>query len=238
MPASLSRLRAVAAGGFAFALVAVAAGGTLAASTPVTLYACFNSYGQVAMSDVNTCKLAGGGRLVGFNTLGPTGPQGPTGATGATGPTGSTGATGPTGPSGAAGIGEMWITRTAFANTGQGFYSTIATLSLPAGTYFVTATGNATDDNAGPTLGGGNGEVSMSCDAFASPSTVDLVSSASVDVGSGDAIGPAGSIALSGTVEMPGSGTLTFQCYDFNGSDHVESAVLSAIKVAQVHTQP
>ncbi len=39
-------------------------------STPTTLYACYNAYGQVAVTDVNKCKLAGGGRLVAFNVTG------------------------------------------------------------------------------------------------------------------------------------------------------------------------
>ncbi len=96
MHRSRSRLRALAVGVGAFALVVVAAGGTLAASTnPPTLYACYNTYGQVALSDVNTCKLAGGGRLVSWGTApvpGPTGPQGATGVAGPTGPVGPTGA--------------------------------------------------------------------------------------------------------------------------------------------------
>ena len=95
MPASHARLRALAVGIAAFALVSIAAGGTLAASTnPPTLYACFNSYGQVAMSTVPQCKLAGGGQLAYWSTVpapGPTGPIGPTGATGATGAQGPAG---------------------------------------------------------------------------------------------------------------------------------------------------
>ncbi len=92
------RARAIAIGIGAFALVSVAAGGTLAASTnPPTLYACFNTSGQVAMSDLNTCKLAGGGRLVYWGTAPVPGPTGPTGATGSVGPTGPQGPTGVSG---------------------------------------------------------------------------------------------------------------------------------------------
>jgi hypothetical protein len=46
MPASRSRIRALAVGVAAFALVAVAAGGTFAASNPATLYACYDNYGN------------------------------------------------------------------------------------------------------------------------------------------------------------------------------------------------
>jgi hypothetical protein len=101
MPAFRPRIRALAVGVGTFALVAVAAGGTFAASNPATLYACYDVYGNVRMSDVAQCRLPGGGRLVSWGSVGPTGatgPAGPTGPTGATGPTGPTGATGPTGP--------------------------------------------------------------------------------------------------------------------------------------------
>ena len=99
MPASRPRLRALAIGVSAFALVAVAAGGTFAASNPATLYACYDAYGNVRMSDTAQCKLPGGGRLVNWSTAGVPGPTGPQGPTGPTGPTGATGPTGPAGPS-------------------------------------------------------------------------------------------------------------------------------------------
>ena len=85
MPAFHPRIRALAVGIGAFALVAVAAGGTFAASNPATLYACYDVYGNVKMGDTAQCKLAGGGRLVSWSTVGvpgPTGPMGPTGPTG------------------------------------------------------------------------------------------------------------------------------------------------------------
>jgi hypothetical protein len=94
MPAFRHRIRAIAVGVGAFALVAVAAGGTFAASNPATLYACYDVYGNVRMGDTAQCKLPGGGRLVSWGSVGP---QGPTGATGAAGPTGPTGPTGPGG---------------------------------------------------------------------------------------------------------------------------------------------
>ncbi|MCU0506504.1 MAG: hypothetical protein MUE82_12185 [Chloroflexi bacterium] len=94
MPAFRHRIRALAVGVGAFALVAVAAGGTFAASNPATLYACYDAYGNVRMGDTAQCKLPGGGRLVNWSTAGIPGPTGPTGATGPTGPTGPAGATG------------------------------------------------------------------------------------------------------------------------------------------------
>ena len=112
------RIRALLVGAAAIALVTIGAGGTLAASTTPTVYACFNVNGQVTMATVPQCKLSGGGQLVQINAAGvpgptgppgaqgiagpagPTGPKGDAGSAGALGPTGPTGATGPTGPQG------------------------------------------------------------------------------------------------------------------------------------------
>lgn len=72
----------------------MAAGSALAGSNPATLYACFDTYGNVRMSDAPQCKLSGGGRLVSWATVaapGPTGPAGPTGVGGPTGPAGPAG---------------------------------------------------------------------------------------------------------------------------------------------------
>lgn len=97
MPAFRPRLRAAVVGISVFALAAVAAGGTFAASNPATLYACYDVYGNVRMGDTAQCKLPGG-RLVYWSTAGVPGPMGPTGATGPAGPTGLTGAPGASGP--------------------------------------------------------------------------------------------------------------------------------------------
>jgi hypothetical protein len=97
MPTIRPRVRALVAGVSVFALAAVAAGGTFAASNPATLYACYDAYGNVRMGDTAQCKLPGGGRLVNWSTAGIPGPTGPTGPIGPTGPTGPTGASGPVG---------------------------------------------------------------------------------------------------------------------------------------------
>ncbi len=96
-------VRRIAVTGAAIALLAVGAGGTLAASAPITLYACFDAAGNVRISDLNKCKLPSGGRLVAIRG-GMVGDVGPTGPIGPTGPTGPTGATGPTGPAGTASV--------------------------------------------------------------------------------------------------------------------------------------
>jgi hypothetical protein len=139
MPASRHRIRALAVGVSAFALVAIAAGGTFAASNPSTLYACYDAYGNVRMGDTAQCKLPGGGRLVNWSTVGVPGPTGPTGATGATGPTG------PTGPRGAQGDGVRTIAGLVQGADGAAIYgggytsSRILTgiyrISFPAGSF-------------------------------------------------------------------------------------------------------
>jgi hypothetical protein len=86
MPAFSTRLRAAAVAVSSIALLAFAAGGTFAASNPPTLYAYFDVYGNVRLSDKNMCQLPAGGRLVSFSTVGIQGPIGATGPTGATGP--------------------------------------------------------------------------------------------------------------------------------------------------------
>jgi hypothetical protein len=92
MPSVPFGLRRMGVAFAALALVAVGAGSTLAASNPATLYACYDVYGNVKMSDTAQCKLAGGGRLVSWSTVGVPGPTGPVGPTGPTGPTGPAGA--------------------------------------------------------------------------------------------------------------------------------------------------
>ena len=94
MPAFHPRIRALAVGAAALALVAIGVGGTVAASNPATLYACYDVYGNVRMSDTAQCKLPGGGRLASWGTAAVPGPTGPTGATGAQGPSGPIGPTG------------------------------------------------------------------------------------------------------------------------------------------------
>ena len=94
MPSFNPRLRALVVGASALVLVTIGVGGTVAASNPPTLYACYDVNGNVRMSDSAICKLPGGGRLASWGTVGV---AGPTGATGVAGPTGATGPTGPTG---------------------------------------------------------------------------------------------------------------------------------------------
>ncbi len=104
------RRMAVVAG--AATVLALGAGSALAASAAPTLYACFDVYGNVRITDVNTCRLPAGGRLVPINAAGVPGPAGPAGVagpTGAAGPAGATGDMGPTGPTGPGYKGWAWV---------------------------------------------------------------------------------------------------------------------------------
>ncbi len=131
----LGRFRALAVGVAAFALIAVAAGGAFAASNPATLYACYDAYGNVRMSDVAQCRLPGGGRLVYWGTVAVPGPTGPTGATGATGPARAASASFPS-------FGSL---TSLFAG------DLLGTMSLPAGTFLLTAIVSISSDvGAGP----------------------------------------------------------------------------------------
>lgn len=85
-----------------------------------------------------------------WNQTGPQGPKGPTGAKGPQGPTGLQGvqglqgATGPQGPSG--GLGDTWFVRNAgcpgSVSLTKNSLTTVASVSLPAGSYLIDATGS------------------------------------------------------------------------------------------------
>lgn len=237
------RIRAAVVGVGAFFLVVVGAGGTLAASGPVTLYACYNAYGQVAVTDVNMCKLTGGGKLVGFNTVGPTGPQGPTGPVGPTGatgaastvagpigPTGPTGATGATGAAGQSGLPVDWIKPVAFFDLPRYEEKNVAVLNLPAGTYYVSATATVNDDDPG------NARLGVHCwlNQYLS-GTPFIFASGSVDTESQSA--PAGMMSLTGSPTLSAPGPVWFSCTGYAGSDHLNDIMLTAIQVQSVVVQ-
>ena len=71
---------------------------------------------------------------------GATGPQGPQGLTGATGAAGAQGPQGPTGPTGPIGPSTVYRVSPADVNLQGGGGAIVASLSLPAGAYAVTAT--------------------------------------------------------------------------------------------------
>jgi hypothetical protein len=102
---------------------------------------------------------------------GPSGAQGPTGPTGPTGPKGPTGATGPSGPTGPTGGPAAFVTRTGAQIALNGTAKKIATLSLPAGSFEITAAGLAFNSGA-------NGiHVDIACDLYRNTNAGTLLSS-------------------------------------------------------------
>lgn len=99
------------------------------ASSAEALVLCVNSSGSVVVRD--TCKqglMQLDPAAVGL--VGPTGPQGPTGLAGAQGPTG------PAGPS----IAYANYGATSLQRIGGGLTQTVSSVTLPAGTYTLSAT--------------------------------------------------------------------------------------------------
>jgi hypothetical protein len=225
MPAFRLRIRALAVGVAAFALVAVAAGGTVAASNPVTLYACYDVNGNVRVSDIAQCKLPGGGRLASFNTVGPAGPTGPTGASGAAGPIGPAGPKGDTGAPGApgpAGVSRLWSKYVAEAPVFLYQESTVAHLDLPMGDYYVSVTGTAGDENLDPDVG-------MNC-ALRDPTGI---IAQGLYRGS-DRQEPVSLVAPAG---LPNGGTVSLSCTGVDGGDSIFYVMLMALMVDESNAQ-
>ena len=85
-------------------------------------------------------------------------------------------------------------------------------MTVPDGTFFANATLYVNDDN------GGNNEVHVTCHLVQSQSDVSL-GVGSVDIGSESSAGGPGTVAISGAVTFVGSGVLTVECFNVNGSD-------------------
>ena len=84
--------------------------------------------------------------------VGPVGPQGTTGdagSTGATGPQGPKGDTGPTGPAGASGASDLYF---AHDDRSESRTTSHLSLSVPAGTYAITARAEVENETADQTL--------------------------------------------------------------------------------------
>lgn len=116
------------------------------ASSAEALVLCINSSGSVVVRD--TCKqglMQLDPAAVGL--IGPAGPQGPTGPTGGQGPTGPAGAQGPTGPAGPSNAYTNYGA-TSLQRIAGGTTQTVSSVTLPAGTYTLSATvsGNALGD--------------------------------------------------------------------------------------------
>jgi Collagen triple helix repeat (20 copies) len=125
---------------------------------------------------------------------GATGAAGAAGATGSQGPKGDTGATGPQGPAGISSVQQVAFpfTQLTVPNTD----TTVASLSLPAGNYLISVTGDASAFT--------NATASLTC-SF-TPGTVAYRPNGI------DLDGSTKGISATGVVTLGSSGTVTFSC--------------------------
>jgi Collagen triple helix repeat (20 copies) len=161
---------------------------------------------------------------------GPSGPQGPTGPTGPTGLKGPTGATGPSGATGPAGGPAVWVTRTGAQIALTGSLKKIATLSLPAGNFAITAAGLAFNSGA-------NGiHVDIACDLFKNTNAGTLLSS-SWRQGDDSLTSP---IAITDIVVSNAAFTADLYCRTVDPSqtnDFVQNVRMTATKLSGVTVQ-
>jgi hypothetical protein len=132
---------ALVGGGIAYA--------TIPDSTGV-IHGCYQkSGGSLSVIDAGVTTCAKSQTELDWNVQGPTGPQGPQGPQGAQGPVGPQGLQGPQGaqgPAGPSGTSHGYAATGGIVNYGTSPVK-VASLSLPAGTYLVWATGTVFDSN-------------------------------------------------------------------------------------------
>lgn len=140
-----------AAGAIALVFGAGSAFGALGNAQPTTYYGCLQVGGllfNVGTTPPRSCGPTG--RLISWGAEGPAGVTGPSGPSGATGASGPSGPAGPSGAVGASGLSHAYVVRTFFTAyvtdpIPTSARVTVAELTgLPAGSYVVTATENAT----------------------------------------------------------------------------------------------
>jgi hypothetical protein len=156
MPGKTTRTRRVVVTLLGVGAAALAGGGIAYATIPDAsgvIHGCYQkSGGSLSVIDAAVTTCAKSQTELDWNVQGPTGPQGPQGPQGAQGPTGPqgdpgpTGATGPQGPAGPSGTSHAYSATGGFVQYGTTPVQ-VASLSLPAGTYLVWATGNVVDGN-------------------------------------------------------------------------------------------
>ena len=194
------------AGGIAYATIPDASG---------VIHACYNKTGQGALRVIDTDKAQTCQSSEAPLNWSQTGPQGPQGLQGPQGPIGPTGATGPTGPSDVYSVDGY----------GAGFKSipfqtlvTLATTTLPAGSYFVEA-----ETEIRPT--------------FYTNYFCDLADSANNEyqetrVTSSDWV----TLPVQAVITLTNQDTVSFQCFADNAGNEAFNWQLSAIKIGEVHS--
>lgn len=200
----------------------------IAASGSVTYYACVARKTGTLKVVAKTTKCAKGEHKISWNNVGPQGSPGPSGSPGSPGasgpsgppgPSGSPGLQGSPGPSGSPGApgtvdGYVDTNLSGVASLGQGVYQTVvATLTLPSGSYIVTASAVALDDTEADQvdcqLFEGSAGIGGGTEVFVTPTEYGQ------------------NIAL--TAGAASGGTVTLRCNDANATAAVRSVVLTAI---------
>ena len=117
----------------------------------------------------------------------------------------------------------VWIKRVSHADAPQtDDKATVATLSVPAGSYYVSVTANAQDDFHG------DNQTAIECELSGGGMATE------VD-GSNDDFGfPGLGIAGSDVASFAAAGTISFDCKSWNGSDHLQDVRLTALEVGGV----
>lgn len=219
--------------------LALGAGSVAYAAIPGSdgvIHGCYdNSTGQVRLTDPARGKpksCSNSETAISWNQTGPQGPAGPAGPQGATGPQGApgpkgdqgeTGDTGATGPAGPAGTSKGYFKYVGRADAPQGFYSTVASLSLPAGHFIVNVTAIGAGD-------GSDDEVREFCRLIQAGSEI-----GGAQVNGENELGNELAITAAPTFAAPG--TLDLRCTSILGHNHLSSIAFSAVQVDSIAYQ-
>jgi len=212
-------------------VIAVTAFGSVAwAAIPGSdgvIHSCYNTAanpsGQLRLIDPGAgSKCAKNEKSLDFNQVGPKGDTGPTGATGPQGASGAAGATGPTGATGATGLQGLpgtSGTSTVYQNSsGVGSPPAPLSVSVPAGSYLVTATADVFNEDFEDPQGA---ICSLQGNVIAS-----------ILLGPGGEWGSTATLPLAGTVVLNNPGTISMNCGGF--AIATDSMRLFATKVSSV----
>jgi hypothetical protein len=133
---------------------------------------------------------------------------------------GVSGATGPTGPTGATGPSDAWdaLTSTTVPMPAPGF-TTLISLSLPAGNFFVNATGSLRDNT---------NVDSFQCTLTSPSGEIDRQQSNEA------AVGQMVQVHVQGTTTLSSPGTVSFNCAPDHASE-ADFVHIDAIKVGTLH---
>ncbi len=161
---------------------------------------------------------------------GPQGPTGQTGATGQNGPQGPTGATGAQGPAGPATIYHTAPNSNGSPYTLTGSYTTLATLTLPAGTYWIQAQVSV--------VSGGSIDLEVACQLTGITGAISLTD---LEADNGTVGAWSQTMPLQGAITLTGSTAVQLQCFGAPSADiqalYAYRPQMTAIPVTTLVTQ-